>query len=210
MQSIVIADDHPFTLMGTTSFVKGLGYEVIDMCSNGIAAYNSIMARKPALALLDLSMPGMTGIEIIEKLKKNRSNTKIVALTMHNEVSIFNRARELGVAGYILKEFATKELEQCLKIVVNNKTWFSPQLGDTLVLDEHRDDTGMDKLTNSERKILELIAEQRTTKDIANMLFITEKTVENHRGSIIKKLNIPPEKNALLIWAIKNMQKNAM
>jgi DNA-binding NarL/FixJ family response regulator len=126
-------------------------------------------------------------------------------LTMHNEISIFNRARDLGVRGYVLKEFATKELEKCLSEVFNNKTWFSPQLESVLVMDEQKTDSaGMELLTPSERKILELISEQHTTRAIAQMLFITEKTVENHRGSIIKKLNLPPEKNALLIWAMKN------
>lgn len=205
MRSIIIADDHPFTLMGTQDFVRSLGYDILDVCSSGIAAYNSIVTRNPAAALLDMSMPGMNGIEILEKLQKNKSSTKIVMLTMHNEVSIFNRAKELGVKGYVLKEFAVKELETCLKEVFSNRTWFSPQLDATLVLDQGREDTAtMDKLTVSEKKILELISGQHTTKAIAQMLFITEKTVENHRSSIIKKLNLPPEKNALLIWAMKN------
>jgi DNA-binding NarL/FixJ family response regulator len=204
MRSIIIADDHPFTLMGTASFVTSLGYDVIDVCSSGIVAYNSIIARKPAVALLDMSMPGMNGIEILEKLRGNRSATRLVMLTMHNEVSIFNRARELGVMGYVLKEFAAKELEKCLHEVFNNRTWFSPQLEPLLMLDEQKDNNGVSNLTISERKILELISKQHTTKAIAKMLFITEKTVENHRASIIKKLNLPQEKNSLLIWAMKN------
>jgi DNA-binding NarL/FixJ family response regulator len=205
MRSIIIADDHPFTLMGTRSFVESLGYNVLDVCSSGIAAYNSIIAREPTVALLDMSMPGMNAIEILEKLQKNRSPTKIVVLTMHNEISIFNRARELGVKGYVLKEFATKELQKCLQEVFNNKTWFSPELSTLLILDEHSGGEALiEKLTISEKKILEMISEQHTTKAIAKMLFITEKTVENHRSSIIKKLNLPPEKNALLIWAMKN------
>jgi len=205
MCTIIIADDHPFTLMGTQEFVKSLGYQVIDLCSNGIAACNSILTRKPDVALLDMNMPGMNGIEILEKMGKHKCNTHIVLLTMHNETSIFNRARELGVKGYVLKEFATKELEKCLVEVCNNHTWFSPQLNGLLVVDEQKNGTNeLDKLTFSEKKILELVAQQHTTKTIAQMLFITEKTVENHRSSIMKKLGVPPEKNALLIWAIKN------
>lgn len=207
MHSILIADDHPFTLMGTKAFVESLGYTVIDLCSNGIAACNSIMTRNPDIALLDMSMPGMNGIELLEKLSKHRVAVKVVLLTMHNEVSIFNRACALGVKGYILKEFAVKELEQCLKEVVHNNTWFSPRLSTLLVMDDQKGAlNGMDKLTFSEQKILELIAQQHKTKAIAQMLFISEKTVENHRSSIMKKLGLPPEKNSLLIWAMKNMQ----
>lgn len=205
MYSIIIADDHPFTLMGTQGFVESLGYKVIDLCSNGIAAYNSIVARNPDAVILDMSMPGMNGMEILEKLCRDRVNTKVVLLTMHNEVSLFNRAKELGVRGYVLKEFATRELEICLQEIFNNKTWFSPQLNSSLVFDDRKGDSGeLDKLTFSEKKILELIAQQHTTKAIARMLFITEKTVENHRSNMMKKLGLPPEKNALLIWALKN------
>ena len=205
MATIVIADDHPFTLMGTKSFVESLGYRVTDVCSSGIAAYNSIITRRPDVALLDMSMPGFNGIELLEKLRKARVNTRIVLLTMHNEVSIFNRAVELGVSGYVLKEFAAKELEQCLQEVLKGGTCFSSSLNSHLVADQQKHTPGtLDVLSFSERKILELVAKQHTTKVIARLLFITEKTVENHRSSIMKKLNIPSEKNALLIWAMKN------
>ena len=190
--------------MGTKAFVESLGYSVADVCSNGIAAYNSIITRRPDVALLDMSMPGLNGIELLEKLRRMRLATKIVLLTMHNEVSIFNRAVELGVAGYVLKEFAAKELEQCLQDVLKGKTCFSSSLGSSLVVDQQQSSDALDVLSFSERKILELVAGQHTSKAIAQMLFITEKTVENHRSNIMKKLSIPAEKNALLIWAMKN------
>jgi DNA-binding NarL/FixJ family response regulator len=206
MPTIIIADDHPFTLMGTRGFVEGLGYKIIDVFSSGIAACNGILSRCPDVALLDMSMPGMNGIEILEKLGKSKCATRVVLLTMHNEVSIFNRARELGVKGYVLKEFATKELATCLAEVMAGRSWFSPELSGLLQQDSTgAQSPGLDTLTFSERKILQLIAAQHTTKTIAQMLFVSDKTVENHRGAIMKKLALPPEKNALLIWAMKNM-----
>jgi DNA-binding NarL/FixJ family response regulator len=206
MQTIIIADDHPFTLMGTAAFVKELGYNVLDVCNGGVAAYNSIINRRPAIALIDVNMPGMNGIEILEKLNKMRSATNVVALTMHNEVSVFNRARHLGVKGYLLKEFAIRELEICLKEVSSNRTWFSPQLNEMLVMDNPGEDAAeLEKLTFTEKKILELISAQHNTKAIAQLMYISEKTVENHRCNIIKKLNLPAERNALLFWAMKNM-----
>lgn len=207
MATVIIADDHPFTLMGTQAFVESLGHKVIDLCSHGIAACNSILARRPDIALLDMSMPSMNGIEILERLAKDKCDTRVILLTMHNEISIFNRARALGVKGYVLKEFAAKELAKCLEEVVQHKTWFSPELDALLVMDKKNSSSEeLDKLTFSERKIVELIGQQRSTKEIAQLLFITEKTVENHRSNIIRKLNLSSERSALLIWAIRQQE----
>ena len=127
MATVLISDDHPFTLMGTKAYVQSLGHQICDLCSNGISAYNMILKYKPDIALLDMSMPGMNGLEVLEKLQTARLDTRVILLTMHNEVSIFNRARELNVKGYVLKEFSTDVLEDCIKAVLNNETWFSPQ-----------------------------------------------------------------------------------
>ncbi len=192
--------------MGTKAFVESLGYAVADLCSNGISAYNSILTRLPAVAVLDMNMPGMTGMEVLDKLQKAGVPTRVVLLTMHNEVSIFNRAVELGARGYLLKEAAEQELAPCLDAVFRGETWFSAALSGALVQDRRPEGISpeLEKLTLSERKIIALIAAQHTSREIAQMLFITEKTVENHRSAIIRKLNIPPEKNALLIWAVQH------
>ena len=147
----------------------------------------------------------MNGIEVLEKLQNTTIKTKVILLTMHNEVSIFKRAKELNAKGYVLKEFSTDVLGDCIKAVLNNETWFSPQL--TSKLDHNSEDTKgslLTRLTFAEKKIVELIGNQHTSREIAQMLFITEKTVENHRSNIMKKLDLPSEKNALLMWAIQN------
>lgn len=205
MPTILLADDHPITIMGTKGFVEGLGYTVVDVCSSGIAAYNSILARQPDIALLDMNMPGMSAIDILEKIARQRSRTKVVVLTMHNEVSIFNRARALGAKGYVLKEFAVKELQICLSEVSKNNIWFSPELTRALVTDALNDPLdGFQTLSFSEQKIVQLIAQQHTSKTIAQLLFVSEKTVENHRSNIIRKLGLSAEKNALFVWALKS------
>jgi DNA-binding NarL/FixJ family response regulator len=205
MKTILIADDHPLTLKGTKAFVESIGYTVVDACSSGILAYNRIAAAKPDIALIDLSMPGMSGVDILEKVSQQKLTTKVILLTMHNELSIFNRAKELGAAGYILKDFAESELEQCLSNVAKNKKWFSPHLEKSLTIGNAQTaGTDLEKLTFAEKKIITLVGKQQSTKQIAEALFISEKTVEKHRSNIIQKLNLPSEKNALLIWAIKN------
>ena len=206
MANILISDDHPLTLMGTKTYIESLGHTICELCSNGITAYNMILQCKPDIAVLDINMPGMNGLEILEKLQSTQPKTKVILLTMHNEISVFNRAKELNVKGYVLKEFSTDVLEDCINTVLKNETWFNPELTNQMNINTNQaGDTLLDKLTFAEKKIVQLIGGQNTTKDIAKMLFISEKTVENHRSNIMKKLALPAEKNALLVWALKNM-----
>lgn len=205
MANILISDDHPFTLMGTKSYVQALGHHICELCTNGINAYNMILKHQPDIALLDMSMPGMNGLEILEKLQGSALRTKVILLTMHKEMSVFNRAKELNVKDYVLKEFSTDVLDDCIKAVLAGQTWFSVELSGNLHIDADNSEVPLfDRLTFSEKKILELIGQQHTSKEIAQLLFISEKTVENHRSNIMKKLDLPPEKNALLVWAVQN------
>jgi DNA-binding NarL/FixJ family response regulator len=203
--SILIADDHPFTLQGTKAFVESLGYTVSDICSNGITAFNLIVSHQPEISILDINMPGMDGLDVLEKVYKERLRTKVILLTMHREMSIYKRANELGVYGYILKNYAEEELGICLKEVLQNRQYISPLITNELVMDKgwEKEDV-ISNLTFTEKKILELIGQQKTSKQIAELLFIAEKTVEGHRRNIIEKLELPKEKNVLLHWAAKN------
>lgn len=205
MADILIADDHPVVLLGMKTFLEQKGHSIVAACANGIEAYNQIVARRPSIALLDICMPGMSGMDILQKFSDVRVSTGFVLLTLQNDLSVFNHAKRLGAKGFLLKEFAMQEIENCLHEVQNGRTYFSPQLDNNLSF--HNDcaagaDTG--GLTFAEKKILQLIADQKSSREIAAMLFISEKTVETHRGHIIKKLNIPTGKNTLLKWAIEN------
>jgi DNA-binding NarL/FixJ family response regulator len=205
MRTVIIADDHPITLAGIKTFVEKLGYIVLSTYNNGTNAYNNIASLKPDIAILDLSMPGMNGLEVLEKVRKHNKTIKIIIYTMYTETTLFDKAVKLGVNGYILKEFAIEELETCLETLKFKKEWFSPRLNETLVFKET--DTAQEKmlaLSPAERKIVSLIAQEKNSKHIADMLFISEKTVENHRSNIIKKLQLPATKNALLIWALEH------
>jgi DNA-binding NarL/FixJ family response regulator len=203
--NILIADDHPFTLQGTKAFVESLGYTVSDICSNGITALNLITSHNPNISILDINMPGLDGIDVLEKVFKDKLRTKVILLTMHNEMSIYKRANELGVYGYILKNYAQDELGICLKEVVKGRQYISPLITNQLVMDNTNEENNLtNKLTFTEKKILELISQQKTTKQIAELLFIAEKTVEGHRRNIIEKLDLPKEKNILLHWVAKN------
>jgi DNA-binding NarL/FixJ family response regulator len=204
---ILIADDHPFTLQGTKSFVESYGYKVLDTCSNGISALNLIKLHSPEIAILDINMPGLDGLDVAKKVQESKLKTKIILLTMHKEMTIYKKATEYGIYGYILKEHAQTELEKCLLKVKKGNRYVSEYLEDDLVVDNKNDNDELAKLTLSERKIIELIAQQKTSKQIAELLFLSEKTVEGHRSNIIEKLKLPKEKNTLLIWAIQHVKQ---
>jgi DNA-binding NarL/FixJ family response regulator len=202
---ILIADDYPFSLAGTKAFVESLNYTVEDICSNGIAALNLITAHQPHIAILDINMPGMDGLEVLAKVGQQKLPTKIILLTMHKERTIFNKAFSLGAYGYVLKENAQDELKLCLEAVIKGLRYTSKNLDDDLKIDSTEGSrVFLDKLTFAEKKILELVAQQKTSRQIAELLFISEKTVEGHRTNIIQKLELPKSKNSLLIWALKH------
>ncbi len=201
--SILIADDHPFTLQGTKAFVESLGYTISDICSNGITALNLIKAHQPQIAILDINMPGMDGLEVLEKVFEQKLNTKVILLTIHREMAIYKKAAGYNIFGYLLKNFAATELELCLKEVYRNNKYISKQITEELVNNTAEVNEATGKLSFTEKKVLELIAQQKTTKQIAELLFIAEKTIEGHRRNIIEKLELPKEKNALLHFVAK-------
>jgi DNA-binding NarL/FixJ family response regulator len=179
---------------------------VEDICSNGIAAFNLIATHQPNIAILDINMPGLDGLEVLEKVYLQKLPTKIILLTMHKERTIYNKAKSLGVMGYVLKENAQEELGFCLGAVIKGESYVSKNLESELQVENaNNSEEYLNKLTFTEKKILELVAQQKTSKQIAEMLFISEKTVEGHRTNIIQKLELPKGKNTLLIWAMKQM-----
>ena len=143
------------------------------------------------------------GIEIAQKCKTNCPDTKVILITLHKEREIYEQAKELNIFGYILKEFALEEIENCLEQVIQGEHYFSPNIGKKL--QSHGIDTELfSKLTPSEKKILKLIGEDKTNKEIASLLFISYRTVEKHRSNIINKLQLEHKTNSLLIWAKQN------
>lgn len=204
--SIIIADDHPLLLKGLSDFLLERGYNLIGSGKDGREAYNLIIQEQPEIAILDIQMPFMSGIEIAQKCRNNNISTKIVLITLHKEKELYQKAKELNIFGYILKEFALEEIETCIQTVKIGKPFFSTKLKELIgvVLIE---DSGLSKLTPSEKKILKLIAQDKTNKDIASHLFISYRTVEKHRSNIITKLELEPKTNSLLIWAKENQHQ---
>lgn len=198
----VIADDHPLSLLGTQVLIEGIGHVVLASHNNGRDAWNAIKKLKPNYVILDISMPAMDGLEVSEKIRLHQLPTKIILLTSHKEKSIFKKAKELKINAYLLKQFAIEELKDCINHLEKNETYFSHRIKFELETDiDFLKGEVLEQLSFSEKKVFELVVQQKTTKDIADMLLLSKKTIEAHRAGIIRKLGIDSDKNALLKFA---------
>ena len=204
-KTIVIADDHPLLLKGLNDFLIEKELNIVGSASNGQQALDLIRNIKPDIAILDIQMPDFSGLEIAKICKKEKLKTRIILITFHKEPLLFYEAKELNIYGYLLKDFAIEEIENCLENVINNIPYFSKKIKEQLTID-HSKSQELKLLTASERKILMYIAKDFTNKEIADILFISPRTVEKHRSNIIQKLNLEPKTNSLLIWAKENQE----
>ncbi|MGE0567145.1 MAG: response regulator [Bacteroidia bacterium] len=211
---VIIADDHPIFRIGLKNIIEANDLiEICSECDNGNDAYNSILTNKPDVAVLDIEMPGMNGLQVCEKVLSEKLPTKILLLTLFKETSLYKKAVEIGASGYLLKDNAPNDLIKAILALSEGKTFFTKELEDKLIegkshfIEDPIIAETLDKLSNTELKVLKLVSQQMTTKDIAGKLFISEKTVENHRYNISKKLNLPSGQNSLLKFALEHKDR---
>lgn len=199
--SIIIADDHPLVLKGLQDFLIEKGYNIIDTANNGKEAYKLIVKHEPDIAVLDIRMPYLSGIEIAE-LCQGKLNTKIVLITFEENNIYYNKAKQLNIYGYLLKEFTLVEIENCLKAVTRGAPYFSKEMESQFNSEKKYLD--INTLTPSEKRILKLIAKNKTAKEIASFLSISSRTVEKHKSHIIKKFQLESKHNSLSLFAKEN------
>jgi DNA-binding NarL/FixJ family response regulator len=201
--TIIIADDHPLLLNGIEQFLTQLNYQVVNTALDGLEAYNRIVRQKPTFAILDYDMPKLNALEIAHLCLQKKLDTKIIILTLYKEERIL---KEVGnsIHGYVLKNDALKELESCINDILNEKTYISKNLNESIHLNTSLNQ--IEDLSPSEFKILKYLANNASSSQIADELFISKRTVEKHRSNIHKKLNIPSGQNTLLLW-VKNNPK---
>ncbi len=202
--SIIIADDHPLILKGLNDFLLEKEYDVLASAVNGKDAFQLIETLKPDIAILDIQMPFLTGLEIAKKCRELKYPTKIILITFEKDEAIYNEAKSFQIYGYVLKEFALAEIENCIASVMKDVPYFSPELIEHLKIDEAPEE--LELLTETELKILQLIAQNKSAKEIGSELFISRRTVEKHKSHIIRKLNIEAYQNSLVFW-VKDHQK---
>ena len=194
---IVMADDHPIVRQGLRQMIEtDKNLSIVAEAGDGQTALELIEKHQPDVTVLDIDMPKMDGFAVVRELQKRRINVEIVFLTMHSEEEIFQAAMDLGVKGYVLKDSAVTDIVSSIKSVAAQRPFLSPSLSALLLNRRRRNEEfekeqpGLHLLTPTEKRILKLIAEDKTSKQIGEELFISYRTVETHRANISRKLDL--------------------
>jgi len=206
---IILADDHAVMRCGLRLVLEQQkDFEVVGEANDGRGAVNLAESAKPDVAVLDITMPNLNGIEAAHQISAKQIGVSTIVLSMHADESFVLRALKAGARGYLLKESAEGDLINAIRLVSEGKSFFSPAVSRMLVedyvrqlQDRHIEDS-YELLTTREREILQLIAEGKSNKEVANMLNLSLYTVETHRSNILNKLNLHsvPE---LILYAVR-------
>ena len=199
------ADDHPILRKGITELLKETGdLKWVGSAENGRDALDKIRTIQPDVAILDIEMPYYSGIEVARILLKEGTKTNFIVLTLFKDESFFKSAIAVGIKGYLLKESSEKEILDCIRSVNRGQLYVNSNLTHLLLKQNDSENELLSELSAHEINILKLIAMQKTSAEIASMLFISPKTVSNHRTNISRKLALNGQQNGLLKWAIEN------
>lgn len=207
---LVIADDHPIFRSGLRQIIeRDPQLIVVAEASDGVEACALIRAHQPHIALLDLDMPKLDGLGVARVIAAEHLSARLVFLTMHSDELHFQEALDAGACGYLVKDSAAADVVHCLHAVAAGQEYFSPALSGHLLNRVRRasalqvDEPGVQSLSPAERRVLALLGEYRTSKEIATLLGISARTVENHRARICEKLNLRGT-HALVKFAIQH------
>lgn len=198
-KTVLIVDDHPLFREGLKSLLaRHSGFEVIGEAGNGNDGLKKAKKLGPDLVVMDISLPDQSGIEVTSKIRSLLPETRVIVLSMHTKIDYITEAFRQGATGYVVKESATEKLMECLEIVSKGEYFIDSSLSHKVVkslmeLDARErkvTDAGYNTLTPREQQVMRLIAEGHSAKQIAEELFISPKTVENHRSNIMSKLEL--------------------
>ena len=211
--TIVIADDHPVFRRGLRMIIQSdQQLRIVAEAEDGKTALELINRSTPDVAVLDVNMPEMTGFEVVRELRKTKLSTEFIFLTMHKDEAMFNTSMDLGVKGYLLKESAVEDITEGIKAVAAGENFISAALATFLFNRSRRNATfvaakpAINDLTATERRVLKMIADDKTSREIADQLSISVRTVERHRQNICDKLEIHGS-NALMKFALANKEQ---
>ena len=192
---VLLADDHKLVRAGIRALLESLqGVSVVAEAGNGGEVLSLAREHRPDVVLLDISMPGLNGLDASMQLKHDLPEVRVIMLSMHANEEYVLQALRSGAAGYMLKDSATAELELALKAVTQGETYLSPpisrQVVEGYVQRVGSEQAGTENLTPRQRQVLQLIAEGHSTKEIAFRLELSVKTVETHRAQLMERLQI--------------------
>lgn len=197
MTKILIADDHAMFADGISSILNTeKNINVVGQCLNGPSVIDYLKENDVDILLLDVNLPGMSGIDVCKHVTANYPNTKVIAISMFNEESFVSEILNNGAKGYVLKNTGRQELLKAINTVLSGKSYFSDDVTQTIMKGLMNQRTGstptkkeLPKISRREKEVLELIVQEHTTQEIANKLFISLKTVESHRSNLLAKMN---------------------
>lgn len=204
--TILIADDHPIFQRGLQEIIKtDRNLKIVAAVNDGQSALENLRKLKPQVAVLDVDMPQKDGFAVLKAIKEENLPCAVILLTMYKEERFFNAALDAGVKGYVIKDSAVSEITKAIYAAAKGENFISPMLSTLLVkrLNNSAKQSPLDSLTASERRVLKLVAEAKSNKQIAEELFLSIRTIENHRSNICAKLGLEG-KNALLTYALTN------
>lgn len=202
---ILIVDDHAILRDGIKALLSiQEDFEIIGEASNGKEAVLEAQNLNPDIIIMDIAMPDMDGLEATKRIKKRNQDIKVIALTQHDKKEYMISAIKAGISGYVPKKALGTDLVKAIQSVYNGEPFLYPSVTATLIetLSQQSDVEPFEKLTPREREIMKLIAEGKTSRQIADFLFISLKTVLNHRSKIMEKLNIHNH-SSLIKYAIR-------
>ena len=207
---IVIADDHPIFRRGLRSVIEtDQKLKIVAEAEDGEAALEQIQILQPEIAILDMEMPNRDGFEVMQEIQEKKLPVAVIFLTMYKDERFFNAALDQGAQGYVLKDSAATDIIAGIKTVAAGQNFISPQLSTYLLNRRTRaislveQKPGLNDLTPTERQVLRLIAVNKTSKQIADELFIAVRTVEKHRANVCEKLELRGS-HALLSFALEH------
>ncbi|MBP6398506.1 MAG: response regulator transcription factor [Saprospiraceae bacterium] len=197
MIKVLIADDHTMFVDGIESILKlEEGVHVVGRCYDGASVLTFVQKQPTDIVLLDVNLPDMSGIEVCKQLAATKPTVKVLAISMYNEESYVSEILNHGAKGYILKNTGREELLKAIKTVQGGATYFSKDVTETIMKglmnrrkSSSKSSADIPKISRREKEVLRLIAEEFTTQEIADKLFISLKTVESHRANLLAKLN---------------------
>ena len=203
----MLADDHSMIREGLKQLLELEGeFEVVEEASDGGDCIEKLQIIKPDILLLDINMPVMNGLEVLQKIRDLKWELKILLLTVHNEVEYLLKAVDIGANGYLLKDSESSELKKAIISVVNGEDYIQPSLIPILnakMIDRSKDTEKLEKLTNREIQVLKLLAIGKLNRQIAEELEISERTVKNHVSNIFKKIDVKDRTQAA-VFTIRN------
>ena len=201
--SVFFADDHEMVREALAALLsREADIEIVGQCGDGLEAMDRILEVGPDVAILDVTMPGLNGLDVCEQLRRKKQDIAVIILTMHDDRHLVFRAMEYGASAYLLKDSAAAMLSETVRAVADGKTFMDPGFSRVAEVAAGQVEDTYGQLTPRERQVLQLIAEGKTSRKIAKVLSLSVKTVDTHRTNLMHKLNIH-DQTALVKYALR-------